>query len=72
MTDRDGERVRYVERSELAIDVKKRLNHHLHLLLFGAAIADDAHLYFERRVFADCQAGFGGLEERDAAHVREL
>ena len=48
------------------------MHHHLYLLLFGAAIADDAHLDFERRVFADCKTGLGGLQQSDTAYVREL
>jgi hypothetical protein len=48
------------------------MHHHLHLLLFGAAVTDYAHFDFKGRVFTDRETGFGGLEEGDAAHMRQF
>ncbi len=48
------------------------MHHQLDLLLFGAAVADHAGLDFERRIFAEREAGFGDGEQHDAPRVREL
>ena len=48
------------------------MHHQLHLMLFGAAVADHAGFDFERRVLAERETGFGDSEQRHAARVREL
>jgi len=53
-------------------ELKQAAHHVLDLLLFRAAVTDDANFDLKRRVFADCETGFGSLKESDAADVRQL
>ncbi len=72
VADGDSQRIGDIEGGEFLIDAEKRMHHHLHLLFFGAAITDDAHFDFQRRVFTDRKAGFGSLEQSHAADVRQF
>ena len=51
---------------------EQQLHHLLHLLLLGAAVADDRPLDLRRRVFDDRQPGLDGGQHRHAARVTEL
>ena len=55
-----------------ARQAEQQLHHLLHLVLLGAAVADDRALDFRRRVLDDRQAGLDRREHRDAARVPEL
>ena len=55
MTDRDGERVGRVVRRRHRGEAEQQLDHLLHLLLLGAAVADHRALDLGRRVLDDRQ-----------------
>ena len=72
MTDGDGQRVGRVVRRRHGIQAEEQLHHLLHLLLLGAAVADDGALDFGRRVLDDRHAGLDRGQHGDAARVPEL
>src|SRR5262249_22607550 len=51
MADRHGERVGDIFGFELVFEPCQHTHHPFHLMLFGAAIADHAGFYFQRRIF---------------------
>ena len=55
-----------------AVEPEQQLDHLLHLLLLGAAVADDRALDLGRRVLDDRHARLDRREHRDAARVTEL
>jgi hypothetical protein len=54
------------------VEPEQQLHHLLHLLLLGAAVADDRALDLGRRVLDDGQPGLHGGQHRHAARVPEL
>lgn len=48
------------------------MDHHLNLMLFSAAVANDADFDLKRRVFEDVEPGFASEQQRDSANVRKL
>ena len=72
MTDRHGQRVGGVVRRRRLRQAEQQLDHLLHLVLLGAAVADDRALDLRRRVLDDRAARLDGGEHRDAARMPEL
>ena len=72
MADGDGERVGGVVRRRRLRQAEKQLHHLLHLVLLGAAVADDRALDLGRRVLDDRKPGFDRRQHRHAARVSEL
>ena len=72
MTHGDGERIRCVERRRRLLQPEQQLDHLLHLVFLGAAVADDGAFHLRRRVFDDGAPGFDGSENGHAARMAKL
>ncbi len=72
MTDGDGDGVGYVFGFHLLLQAGQDAHHAAHLLLFGAAVADDAALNFERRIFAEGHMSLRDSQQSHSAHVGEF
>ena len=72
VTDGDGQRVGDVVRRRRLVEPEQQLDHLLHLVLLGPAVADHRTLDLGGRVFDDRHARLGRREQRHAARVAEL
>ena len=72
VADGCGERVGGIVRRRGGAQAEQQLHHLLHLVLVGAAVADDGALDLGGRVFRDRDARGDGRDHRDAARVSEL
>ena len=72
VADGDRQRVGGVVRRRRLGQPEQQLDHLLHLVLLGAAVADDGALDLGRRVLEDRHARLDRREHRDAARVAEL
>ena len=69
VTDGHRQRVGGVVRRRQHGQTENQLHHLLHLVLLGAAVADDRPLDLRGRVLDDRQPGLDRREHRDAARV---
>ena len=72
MADRHGQRIGGVVRRRRLGEAEQQLDHLLHLVLLGAAVADDGALHLGGRVLDDGAAGLDGGEHGHAAGVPQL
>ena len=71
MTHRDRQRVSRVVRQRLVrSELKQDPHHRAHLLLVGAAVAEDGLLDAQRRMFADGHPCVGQAHQDDTARLR--